>query len=630
MPASQPANFNLQEFTDVGKPLVGGRLYTYAYGTTAQKIAFTDPDGTVPHTYTPDGAGGQYIALDARGELPAPLYLGDGSYDISLKRADGSAVWTRKADGVENSGNSLAAVLATSLGAASVGFQQGAGAKLHTVQDALRNAFSVSYANYMTDQQMASILVGADATLFLQAAIDAASPGNRLHGSGATFTVTSLNIKSKVTLSNFNLKTKDGELDFASPITIDGRVTEKTNIYLADINIDGNRINQLAIGAASEDGGRHGIRMIGKCSDIYLERVTANYCAGDGIEIFSSSSATADDGNYVFNNINLSDCTFSYNRRHGMSADSCMNLHLDNVRLEHNGLDLNTADPLTSGGRGSRSAGALYGNGIDFEGYGLGSALKHVTLDRVFALYNARAGVLFYDALETRGAGFIPRVKIWITDCYFDEGLDASRSGEALTFTSTIASKALAPLYSAIYVKNTRLDGRLAARNVSNLQIDGEINAQGADYAVLDHATGIKLNSALLGGRGVYSDTSDYVEVWRPPAAPPASPAFAFEAGAVGALENVVSVIKEDHRNGTYTYYVTADWTPTAAGQSAFRLSSPAGAVISVPAQASVANNADGLPVLAIHDPNSSLVRFINVGVGVLHRLKIVVTVTAT
>lgn len=102
MSASQPAYFNLQEFTDAGLLLVGGRLYTYAYGTTTQKTAYADPAGTVPHTYTADGLGGQYIALNARGELPAPLYLATGSYDVTLKRADGSLVWTRKADGVEN------------------------------------------------------------------------------------------------------------------------------------------------------------------------------------------------------------------------------------------------------------------------------------------------------------------------------------------------------------------------------------------------------------------------------------------------------------------------------------------------------------------------------------------------
>ncbi len=139
MPASQPAHFNLQEFSDVGQLLVGGRLYTYGYGTTAHKTAFTDPAGAVPHTYTLDGAGGQYIALNARGELPAPLYLGAGSYDIALKRADGSTVWTRKADGVENPVNSWIAALAAAQGASLVSFiGSGAGAIPRTLLDKLQ------------------------------------------------------------------------------------------------------------------------------------------------------------------------------------------------------------------------------------------------------------------------------------------------------------------------------------------------------------------------------------------------------------------------------------------------------------------------------------------------------------
>ena len=48
MPSSQPALFNVQEFTDAGVTLAGGRLYTYAYGTTAFKAAYTDPEGSVP------------------------------------------------------------------------------------------------------------------------------------------------------------------------------------------------------------------------------------------------------------------------------------------------------------------------------------------------------------------------------------------------------------------------------------------------------------------------------------------------------------------------------------------------------------------------------------------------------
>jgi hypothetical protein len=78
----------------------------------------------VPHTYTADGSGGQFIALDARGELPAPLYLAPGSYDITLRRADGTTVWTRRAEGVDAVGAATLATLGASAGASLIGFEQ--------------------------------------------------------------------------------------------------------------------------------------------------------------------------------------------------------------------------------------------------------------------------------------------------------------------------------------------------------------------------------------------------------------------------------------------------------------------------------------------------------------------------
>lgn len=128
MAASQSGVFSLQEFSDIGAPLVGGRLYTYVYGTTTHKTAYTDKAGTIPHTYTSDGIGGQYIALNARGELPAPLYLAAGSYDIALKDASGATIWTRRADPVDDTNAALRIDLAStsdaSKGAGMVGFSR--------------------------------------------------------------------------------------------------------------------------------------------------------------------------------------------------------------------------------------------------------------------------------------------------------------------------------------------------------------------------------------------------------------------------------------------------------------------------------------------------------------------------
>ena len=116
MPATQSGVFGTQQFTNAGSPLVGGRLYTYATGTTTLKTAYTDVEGTIPHTYTPDGLGGQYLALDARGELPSSLYLTLGAYDLSLKRADASTVWTRRADGIATVTDLLSGAGASAVG----------------------------------------------------------------------------------------------------------------------------------------------------------------------------------------------------------------------------------------------------------------------------------------------------------------------------------------------------------------------------------------------------------------------------------------------------------------------------------------------------------------------------------
>ena len=144
MSASQSGVFSLQEFTDVGAPLVAGRLYTYTQGTTTHKTAYTDKAGSIAHTYTSDGIGGQYIGLNARGELPAPLYLAAGSYDITLKDSTGATIWTRRADPVDDSAAALGADLASTSGAGMVGFlQSGAGAVSRTLQDKMRESVSV-------------------------------------------------------------------------------------------------------------------------------------------------------------------------------------------------------------------------------------------------------------------------------------------------------------------------------------------------------------------------------------------------------------------------------------------------------------------------------------------------------
>jgi hypothetical protein len=132
----QAGFFNIQLDKNTGGLASQYRLYTYAPDTTTKKTVYTEPTGTTAHTYTSDGIGGEYIALNSRGELPAPLFLQAGGYDLTFKSNLGASIWTRRAYAV---GLDALDGLADSTGSDSIGFiQAGTGADTRTVQDKLR------------------------------------------------------------------------------------------------------------------------------------------------------------------------------------------------------------------------------------------------------------------------------------------------------------------------------------------------------------------------------------------------------------------------------------------------------------------------------------------------------------
>jgi len=72
------ANPGAQFFDDNGDPLSGGKIFTYAAGTTAPKATFTDFTGATPHANP--------IILDAAGRPPSEVWLTYGdSYKFILK-----------------------------------------------------------------------------------------------------------------------------------------------------------------------------------------------------------------------------------------------------------------------------------------------------------------------------------------------------------------------------------------------------------------------------------------------------------------------------------------------------------------------------------------------------------------
>lgn len=76
--------YKAQFFSDTGAPLVGGKLYTYAAGTSTPLATYTSQAGTSANTNP--------IILNSRGE--ADIWLSALSYKFALTTDAGAPVWT--------------------------------------------------------------------------------------------------------------------------------------------------------------------------------------------------------------------------------------------------------------------------------------------------------------------------------------------------------------------------------------------------------------------------------------------------------------------------------------------------------------------------------------------------------
>lgn len=82
--ASLTPSPKMQFFTASGIPLVGGKLYTYAAGTTTPLATYTDSTGASANTNP--------VILDSRGE--ASVWLGASLYKFVLKDSVDALIWT--------------------------------------------------------------------------------------------------------------------------------------------------------------------------------------------------------------------------------------------------------------------------------------------------------------------------------------------------------------------------------------------------------------------------------------------------------------------------------------------------------------------------------------------------------
>jgi hypothetical protein len=99
----------LQFFDANGDPLVGGKLYSYAAGTSTPLATYTDASGAMPNSNP--------VILDSRGE--ASVWLGTPQYKLKLTSATDVEVWT--VDNID--GFAALAELAAPGGASQIGFE---------------------------------------------------------------------------------------------------------------------------------------------------------------------------------------------------------------------------------------------------------------------------------------------------------------------------------------------------------------------------------------------------------------------------------------------------------------------------------------------------------------------------
>ena len=132
----------LQFFTAAGIPLVGGKVYTYAAGTSTPLSTYADSTGATANTNP--------IILDSRGE--ANVWLGSSAYKFKLTDSNDVEIWTvdniqtaqALADAVQANLTAYEASLAASGGSNLIGFlQAGIGATARTVQSKNRDIVNV-------------------------------------------------------------------------------------------------------------------------------------------------------------------------------------------------------------------------------------------------------------------------------------------------------------------------------------------------------------------------------------------------------------------------------------------------------------------------------------------------------
>ena len=282
----------LQFFDLNGAPLSGGKLYTYAAGTTTPQASYTDYGGGTPNTNP--------VILDSRGE--ASVWLGTSLYKMALYSATDVLIWT-----VDNIGGfATLAQLAASGGSNLIGFlQAGTGAVATTVQAKLRESVSVKDFGAVGDGT-------TDDTAAMAVALAAVPTGGSLLFPAGTYRGYLLIWRGDISIvgagsASTKIKLPNSCPSITVPWEFGGTVTglpnvielgkcalgntapAYSNVNIKGLTLDGNYTNNTAPTGATGDLFGHGL-IITATSNYVVDDVVAENCYLTGIDCVINSN----------------------------------------------------------------------------------------------------------------------------------------------------------------------------------------------------------------------------------------------------------------------------------------------------------------------------------------------------
>lgn len=268
-----------QFFDDSGNPLSGGKIHTYAAGTTTPLATYTARDGVTPNANP--------IILDAAGRTPQQIWSTEGllyKYVVATSTNVVIRTWDNIGGSVVASdlGQDLASTTDNAKGDALVGFRQSnaSGFLTGTVGSTVNNKLQ----EFVSPRDFGAVGDGvADDTTAVQAALNSEKP---LDWGGLTYRITGT--VSRTYTSDIYWEGRN------ATILYDGTHVERAvliqgggiNIVLNDLTFDGQKLCNTVLSVLNDSGAYSNLT----CNNVFVTRAKrlATFNGGEGMLVRGS------------------------------------------------------------------------------------------------------------------------------------------------------------------------------------------------------------------------------------------------------------------------------------------------------------------------------------------------------